>query len=60
MQRFSKWVAALFLEMRGGAMSREPKERKAVKERCRSGTQRAYFFQNISCCSYRVPYPALF
>src|SRR5215216_4270487 len=36
---------------RDRATGREPEERKAVKERCRSGTQSAYFFQNISCCS---------
>ena len=42
-------------EMRGGAMGREHRERKAVKERCRSGTQSAYFFPNISCCSSGLP-----
>jgi hypothetical protein len=33
-------------------------ERKAVKERCRSGTHSAYFFANISPCSYRDRRPA--
>ena len=32
-------------------MGREPKEHKAVKERCSSGTQSASFFPNISCSS---------
>ena len=35
LQRFSKWGAPLYPEMRGGAMGREPKERKGDKERCR-------------------------
>ena len=38
---------------------REHVEHKAVKERCRCEARSAYFFQHISCCSYRVPYPAL-
>ena len=46
-----KGVAKLFLEMRDGAMGREQWEHKADKVRCRSGTQSAYFFPNISCCS---------
>ena len=36
-------------------MGREPREHKAVKVRCRSGTQSACFFQNISCCSSGLP-----
>jgi hypothetical protein len=36
-------------------MSREQWERKAVNVRCRSGTQSAYFFPNISCCSLGLP-----
>jgi hypothetical protein len=32
-------------------MGTEYGERKADKERCRSGIQNAYFYQNISCCS---------
>jgi DNA primase len=52
-------VAAPYFAMIDTVMGREYGERKVVKVRCRSGTQRAYFFQNISPCSYRVPYPAL-
>jgi hypothetical protein len=37
--------------MRDAVMGREQRERKAVNVRCSSGTQSAYFFQNISCCS---------
>jgi hypothetical protein len=59
LQRFSKGVAALFLEMRDHAMGGNMGEHKAVKERCRCEARSAYFFQHISCCSYRVPYPAL-
>jgi hypothetical protein len=40
---------------RNGVMSREQWERKAVNVRCRSGTQSAYFFPNISCCSLGLP-----
>ena len=29
------------------------------KERCRWEAQSAYLFPNISCCSFRDPYPAL-
>jgi hypothetical protein len=36
-------------------MGREQRVRKAVKERCRSGTQDASFFPNISCCSAGLP-----
>ena len=42
-------------EMRDGAMGREHGERKAGKGRRRSGTQSAYFFPNISCCSSGLP-----
>jgi hypothetical protein len=52
-------VAAPYFEMIDTVMGREYGERNAVNVRWRSGTQRAYFFQNISPCSYRVPYPAL-
>ena len=38
-------------------MGREQREHKAVKERCRSGTQNASFFPKISCCSSGC-YPA--
>jgi hypothetical protein len=40
---------------RGGVMGREHRKHKAVNVRCRSGTQSAYFFQNISCCSSGLP-----
>ncbi len=40
---------------RGSVMGQEHGERKAVKERCRSGTQSAYFFPNIYCCSSGLP-----
>ena len=43
------------VESRDRAMGPEKRERKAVKERCRSGTQSAYFFPNISCCSSGLP-----
>ena len=38
--------------MRDGVMGREPKERKAVKERCRYEARSAYLFPNIFPCSY--------
>jgi hypothetical protein len=53
LQCFSKGVRHSALETRGGAMGREPKERKAVKERCRYEARSAYLFPNISPCSYR-------
>jgi hypothetical protein len=59
LQGVSKGVAAPYFAMIDTVMGREYGERKVVKVRCRSGTQRAYFFQYISPCSYRVPYPAL-
>jgi hypothetical protein len=43
------------VESRDRAMGPEEWERKAVKERCRSGTQSVYFIPNISCCSSGLP-----
>jgi hypothetical protein len=37
-------------------MVQEHRGRKAVNVRCRVGTQRAYFFPNISPCSSDLPY----
>jgi hypothetical protein len=51
LQGFSKGVAEPYLEMIDVELGQEYGERKCDKGRCRSGTQSAYFFPNISCCS---------
>jgi hypothetical protein len=55
LQRFSKGVAAPNLEMIDAVMGREYGVLKSDKERCRSGTQSAFFFPRISCCSSGLP-----
>ena len=48
-------MAAPYLEMIDAELGQEYGERKCDKVRCRSGTQSAYFFPNISCCSSGLP-----
>ena len=57
-QRFSTGDAPLSPEPRDRARGREPKEHKAVKERCRCAAQSAYLFPNVSPCSDRDRRPA--
>ena len=54
LQRFSKWGASLSPETRA-CVSREHGEHNCDEVRCRSGTQSAYFFPNISYCSSGLP-----